>query len=231
MRTFREVWRAKWGRVLGYFLLVWGIESFAYFAVATWAGAMHGGVAAAWNLQLPVDRLIPWFTPIFALYIPLPFIWILLWPFMAWQAGGERLLWRYFCVSLWVYGISTVIYALWPTVTIPHDFLTGPIQTLPKESLFYAQIAQLDSSSVNVFGSMPSFHNVWAAFAVGFGIVALRAGKRWRGWLMIGFGLLITLSTFLLHQHAIMDAVLTYLLVGGCWWLDDRVGWSKKLAR
>ncbi|MBC6499326.1 hypothetical protein H7R52_11715 [Weissella confusa] len=64
---------------------------------------------------------------------------------MAWFAGRERLFWQYFTVSSLVYVISTVIYAVMPTVTIPHDFLVGPIQVLSKDSAFYSQIAVLDS--------------------------------------------------------------------------------------
>lgn len=93
MTSFKQVWHAKWPIIVGLFLFVWAIESFSYFVVATWAGGVHGGVASAVNLQLGIDRVIPWFTPIFALYMPLPFIWIILWPVMAWFAGRERLFW------------------------------------------------------------------------------------------------------------------------------------------
>ncbi len=231
MTSFKQVWHAKWPMIVGLFLFVWAIESFSYFVVATWAGGVHGGVASAVNLQLGIDRVIPWFTPIFALYMPLPFIWIILWPVMAWFAGRERLFWQYFTVSSLVYVISTVIYAVMPTVTIPHDFLVGPIQVLSKDSAFYSQIAVLDSSSVNVFGSFPSYHNTWAALAVFFGVVAHREHRSVLGVICVVFGLLITLSTFLLHQHAVLDAVFTYALVGLCWWLDAKLGWSRKLLQ
>ena len=89
----------------------------------------------------------------------------------------------------------------------------------------------LDSSSVNVFGSFPSYHNTWAALAVFFGVVALREHRSVLGVICVVFGLLITLSTFLLHQHAVLDAVFTYALVGLCWWLDAKLGWSRKLLQ
>ena len=89
----------------------------------------------------------------------------------------------------------------------------------------------LDSSSVNVFGSFPSYHNTWAALAVFFGVVALREHRSVLGTICVVFGLLITLSTFLLHQHAVLDAVFTYALVGLCWWLDAKFGWSQKLTQ
>jgi hypothetical protein len=227
---FGSVFKQKWRLILALFLAVWAIESFSYFVVATWSGAVHGGAAHALNLQLPIDRIIPWFTPIFALYMPLPFIWIVLFPWLAWLAGGQRLFFRYFVISLMMYVVGTGIYAVMPTVTIPHDFLAGPIQTLPKDSLFYQSIAQLDSSSVNVFGSFPSYHNTWAALSVAFGLVGLKHNRPVIGWVCVALGLAITVSTLVLHQHALLDAVFTYLMVAGCWWLDEKGHWSKYLT-
>jgi hypothetical protein len=230
MKNLSQFLKTNWKRVLLLILIVWALESFSYFVVATWSGEIHGGVSKALNLQLPIDKIIPWFTPLFLIYMPLPFIWILLFAIIFYLADGKRGLYKYFSISLMMYAVGTIVYFVTPTVTLPEQFIDGTIQTLPKNSMFYNQIIQLDSSSLNVFGSFPSYHNAWAGMTVLSGIMAFVNHKKWFGILFVAYGLTITISTLVLHQHALLDAVFTYALVAIFFLIDYRCGLSKWLS-
>jgi membrane-associated phospholipid phosphatase len=225
----------EWIAVIATTLVIWLIENAGYFLVATAAGMAQGGPSAALNLQAPLDRVIPWFTPIYALYIPLPIIWPVLFALIAFWMDGKRGLWCYNVISLIMYVVGTIIYAALPSVTIPADFINGTIQTLPPNSMFYSQITALDSSPLNVFGSWPSYHNFWAGISVLFGLYGLtHSHKRHRrigGVICIFYGLLISLSTLVLHQHAFLDFVFTYAMIGLFYWLCCRFKLDRKLYR
>ncbi|MDR0888378.1 MAG: phosphatase PAP2 family protein [Coriobacteriales bacterium] len=225
----------EWIAVIGITIVIWLIENGGYFFVATAAGMAQGGPSAALNLQAPLDRVIPWFTPIYALYIPLPIIWPVLFALIAFWMDGKRGFWRYNVISLIMYVVGTIIYAALPSVTIPSDFINGTIQTLPQNSMFYDQITALDSSPLNVFGSWPSYHNFWAGTSVLFGICGIAYGqKRHRkigGVVCIIYGLLISLSTLVLHQHAFLDFVFTYAMIGLFYWLCVKFNLDKKLYK
>jgi len=48
---------------------------------------------------------------------------------------------------------------------------------------------------------------------------------------MITLGLLITISTLTLHQHCVMDVVLTYSLTASFLFITIKTGWDKKLLQ
>jgi membrane-associated phospholipid phosphatase len=221
--------------VIGITVVIWLIENGGYFLVATNAGIAQGGPDAALNLQAPLDRMIPWFTPIYALYIPLPIIWPVLFALIAYWMDSRRGFWRYNVISLIMYAVGAIIYAAFPSVTIPSDFINGTIQTLPQNSMFYDQIVYMDSSPLNVFGSWPSYHNFWAGISVLFGVIGITSGKKPHrkigGIICIIYGLLITTSTLVLHQHAILDFVFTYAMIGLFFWLCVQFKLDEKLYR
>jgi hypothetical protein len=79
----------------------------------------------------------------------------------------------------------------------------------------------------NIFGSLPSFHNFWAALLVFFGI---RHGTKLKFRVpMITIGLLISLSTLMIHQHNIIDIIATYGLTMFFWLADEWFRWSMRL--
>ncbi|MDR0950360.1 MAG: hypothetical protein LBM13_01795, partial [Candidatus Ancillula sp.] len=224
--------------IVGIIVVLWALESAGYFLVAIQSGLAHGGPSAAVNLQLPIDRIIPWWTPIFALYIPLPYIWIIWFPIIALLMNGKKGFAQYSIISLIMYIAGILIYWLMPTVTIPHDFVDGTIQTLPSNSMFFQTISDLDSSPLNVFGSFPSYHNFWAGLCVLFGIIGLVNAKNRThklavqigGILFIIYGLAISVSTLVLHQHAILDFVFTYIMVAIFYFVMSKFKWDEKLT-
>jgi hypothetical protein len=79
----------------------------------------------------------------------------------------------------------------------------------------------------NVFGSLPSFHNFWAALLVFFGI---RHGTKMKFRIpMIIIGLLISLSTLMIHQHNLIDIIATYGMTMFIWLADEWFRWSMRL--
>jgi hypothetical protein len=77
---------------------------------------------------------------------------------------------------------------------------------------FQSKLIQLAGDPNNIWGSAPSFHNYWAATFVFFALHK-HIKNRWRVPMII-IGVLISLSTLLLHQHNFMDVVITYTMLG-----------------
>jgi hypothetical protein len=218
MKTFNKIFKHERTGVIIVTVVIFMLETVGYFCIAPYFGIARGGPEAAVNLQLPIDRLIPWCTPLLIVYIPFPVIWVFWVPLLIWLVTGRgkrgnQAFWQYCVISVMMYVAGILIYMIMPTVTIPHDFLDGPIQKLAAGSMFYNTIATIDSSSLNVFGSFPSYHNFWAALFVLFGIVGVKNRNRILGGIVVIYGLAISLSTLMLHQHALLDFVFTYALV------------------
>jgi len=237
------------GQVLLVTLALYLIETLSYFYIAEYFGKLFG-INNTLNLQLPVDKLLPWFTPLFIVYIPWPFIWFFVIPLVIYYANGSPGYYRYVVNGFFMYILGTIIYMIFPSTTTPLDFVNGtvqrlsfdsafqdvvrefsdkagaltvppqdvvlnafkgmfdPAQTLPANAWFRDTLIQLAHSSDNIWGSFPSYHNYWASIFIFFG---LRKGTRWYfRSLMILLGVLISLSTLLLHQHCVMDVLITY---------------------
>jgi hypothetical protein len=204
------VWNAVI-KVLALTAVIYAIESLSYFFVAEYFGARIG-VTDTLNFQLPIDRVTPWFTPLFVVYIPLPFIWYFALPVVILAANGKNGFALYNVNALAMYIAGSIIYALAPTTTAPADFINGVIMTLSPDAPFYETIVSLSQSGDNIWGSFPSYHNYWAALLVMF---ALAPNVKWYyRYPMIAAGLLVSLSTLLLHQHCLLDVILTYALTG-----------------
>jgi len=213
-------------KIITAMLVLYGLETVSYFYVATWAG-QRVGVAGTWNLQLPIDRVIPWIPHMYAYYILWPILWFFVVPLLISLAGGEKGFWYYVAVSTMMYVAGCVIYIVFPTTTTEMDFINGTIQRLEQNAPYYNDIYQLADSSVNIWGSFPSYHNYWAALLVLFPIF-LRAKAGWK-ILLIAMGAAITLSTLTLHQHCVMDAVLTYAMTAGFFLIARR--WMERAAK
>ncbi|MDR0831198.1 MAG: phosphatase PAP2 family protein [Prevotellaceae bacterium] len=185
------------------------LETISYFYIAEQAGAFFG-INNTLNLQLPFDRLTPWFTPLFAIYIPWPFIWFVVLPLVMYLSGGKKSYYQYVVNSFFMYIIGSIIYALMPSTTTPRDFIDGTINVLSPAAPFYDTIKNLSRSGDNIWGSFPSYHNYWAALFIFF---AFKNGTRWFWrYPMILMGVLISLSTLFLHQHCLLDIIITYAM-------------------
>jgi len=203
-------------------ILIFGIETLDYFYVGEWWGKIFSsyGVSYTLNLQLPVDKIMPWETWIFPYYISWPFIWFLVLPLVIYFSGGKHAYYRYAVNSLIMYVISMFIYALIPTTCTPAQFLPGgSMYEVGNHSwdwncnkYFHTQLEQLAQSGDNIWGSAPSFHNYWAALFVFFGLN--KKVKWYFRYPMILAGLMITFSTLTLHQHNLADVLITYTMVG-----------------
>jgi hypothetical protein len=207
-------------------LLLYVLEMLSYFVVAERFGALFGA-ANTLNFQLPVDRLTPWCTPFFAVYIPWPFMWFAAIPLILFGAGGRPAFWRYIVNGLFMYAAGTLIYMIFPTTTTPLDFIDGTIQTLPPASPFFEEINRLAHSQNNIWGSFPSYHNYWAALFIFF---ALAKDTRPLCRIpMILLGAAISLSTLFLHQHCVMDVILTYAMTALFLFIDGRYRLAARL--
>jgi len=219
--------------------LIYGIETIDYFYVGEWWGKIFNSYDGSYtlNLQLPVDKIMPWQTWIFPYYISWPFIWFLVLPLVIYFSAGKHAYYRYTINSLIMYVISMFIYALMPTTCTPAQFLNpndpqviAAFGTTPTDQLglvyntgnhswdwgcnklFHSQLIQLSQSGDNIWGSAPSFHNYWAALFVFFGLN--KKVKWYFRYPMILAGLMITFSTLTLHQHNLADVLITYTMVG-----------------
>jgi hypothetical protein len=195
------------------------LETVGYFLVAIFFGNLHGGPNAALNLELPIDTIIPWFTPLFAVYITLPYIWFFWLPLLIWFVcgkgkNGEKAFWQYCSISLLMYVAGIIIYAIMPTVYFSEQFIDGTYSTLPNNAMFHDSIKSLSTNLLNIFGSFPSYHNFWAGILVLFGIIGFKNKHHILGPILIVYGLTISISTLVLHQHALLDLLLTYIMIG-----------------
>jgi len=219
-------------QILVLIAIIYGLETIDYFYVGTWWGSIFNSFDKSYtlNLQLPVDKIMPWATWIFPYYIAWPFIWFIAIPLLIYFSGGKHSFYRYSINSLIMYVISMFIYALIPTTCTPAQFI--PADQLPSgvsgagvmydagntswnwasNKLFHSELIQLSQSGANIWGSAPSFHNYWAALFIFFG---LQRNVKWYFKLpMVLLGALITISTLTLHQHNLADVLITYTMVG-----------------
>jgi hypothetical protein len=215
-------------KVLGISALIYVIETWSYFMIATYFGSQLGA-DNTWNMQLPIDRVIPWVTPLYLIYIPWPIIWYFVIPLVVLASTQRRGFARYTVNSLLMYVAGSIIYAVFPTTTTPHDFIDGTIMTLDPSAPFYSLIEPLSESSVNIWGSFPSYHNYWASILIVFGL--MKGVKLvWRVP-MVTMGVLISLSTLTLHQHCVMDVVLTYAMTLIFLAVTVQFHWDNKLLK
>jgi hypothetical protein len=188
-------------------VLVFAIEMISYFVIAEYFGE-KAGVAGTHNLAIGIDKIIPWFSPFYPFYIIWPIIWFVALPTIIYFASGKNRLSQYFVNAFFIYIIGSVIYAIFPTTTVPADF----INQLPTTAPFYNELVALSQNHDNIWGSFPSYHNYWASLLIFF---ALFQGTKNRIRIpMILVGILITLSTLFLHQHCVFDVILTYAMTG-----------------
>jgi len=213
-------------KIVSALLIVYALENVSYFYIATWAGN-RVGVAGTWNLKLPIDDVVPWIPQLYAYYILWPIMWFFVVPLLITCACGSKGFFRYTVNSVLMYVIGSIIYIVMPTTTTEMDFINGNVQRLEHDAPFYGDIYALADSSVNIWGSFPSYHNYWAALFVLFPIF-FRAKPVWK-IILIVMGGAITLSTLTLHQHCIMDAVLTYAMTALFYLLT--LQWEKVKAR
>lgn len=198
-------------KVLAITAVVFAIQTISYFVIAEYFGNLFG-TENTLNFQLPVDKLTPWFTPLFAIYIPWVWVWFTVIPLIIYLANGKKGFYEYNVISLFMYIVGTIIYMLIPTTTTPRDFIDGTIQTLSTDATFYSVINELSVSGHNIWGSFPSYHNFWASLVILF---ALKKNVKWfYRYTMLILGGLISLSTLTLHQHCLMDVVMTYVMTG-----------------
>jgi len=206
------------GEALLVMAVIYALETISYFFIAEYFGNLFGRENTL-NLQLPVDKLLPWFTPLFMVYIPWVFVWFAAIPLIIYGAGGRRAYYRYCVNGFFMYIIGTLIYMIFPSTTTPLDFVNGTLQTLPPDAWFHDTIYQLAHSPHNIWGSFPSYHNYWASLFIFFG---LAKGTRWYfRYPMILLGAAISLSTLLLHQHCVMDVLITYPMTALFLYLTD----------
>ncbi|MDR1185550.1 MAG: phosphatase PAP2 family protein [Coriobacteriales bacterium] len=220
-----DVWNTV-TKVLILTAVIYVIETLSYFVIAEFFGNL-AGVDHTANLQLPVDRIIPWFTPLLVVYIPWPFIWYLATPIVILVSNGKEGFALYTTNALMMYVVGSLVYALFPTTTTPADFIDGTIMSLSASAPFYDTLVSLSQNPDNIWGSFPSYHNYWASLFVLF---ALAPKVKWYyRYPMIIMGLLISLATLMLHQHCLMDVVLTYAMTGLFLAITIRFKLDKKL--
>jgi hypothetical protein len=226
-KTSPDAWRTVL-KALVLTALIYAVETVSYFVIAEYFGK-RAGIGDTLNLQLPIDRITPWFTPLFAIYIPWPFIWYFVIPICVLWATGKKGFSKYTVNSLFMYGVGSIIYMIMPTTTAPADFINGAIMTLPDGAPFYDTLVALSQNPDNIWGSFPSYHNYWASIFVLF---ALTPGTRWFWrYPMIAVGASVSLSTLTLHQHCLMDVILTYAMTGIFLAVTVRYKLDEKLLR
>ncbi|MDR3222221.1 MAG: phosphatase PAP2 family protein [Methanobrevibacter sp.] len=151
--------------------------------------------------------------------MPLPFIWFFWLPLIIWFVcgkgkDGERAFWQYCSISLLMYVVSIIIYVIIPTVYFQEQFIDGTYSTLPNNAMFHDSIKSLATNSLNIFAAFPSYHNYWAGILVLFGIIGFKNKHHILGPILMVYGLTISISTLVLHQHALLDFILTYIMIG-----------------
>jgi len=218
--------RFSWPKLILMNFIIYILETISYFFVGSYFGQLWG-LSNTWNLQLGIDRVMPWISELFPYYMLWPYCWFILVPILLYWALGRRAVAKYIVVSLLMYVIASIIYAVFPTTTVELDFLNGNIATLAHNAPFYENIYHLAHNSANVWGSWPSYHNFWASMLVLFPL--MQKGMTWKKAVLIVMGLVVSLATFTLHQHAVADAVLTYLMTYVFIRLTMRYGWDQKL--
>jgi hypothetical protein len=96
-------------KVLAITAVVFAIQTISYFVIAEYFGNLFG-TENTLNFQLPVDKLTPWFTPLFAIYIPWVWVWFIVIPLIIYLANGKKGFYEYNVISLFMYIVGTIIY-------------------------------------------------------------------------------------------------------------------------
>lgn len=213
-------------QILVFTIFLFGIESLSYFGIAVWFGKI-AGTDNTLNLQTYIDKIMPWCTPLYAIYIPWPFIWFVVIPVVIYFSSGKKSYWQYIVNSILMYTIGSLIYALIPTTCTPKDFIGTNGWDNQFNSLFHNELSNLANDSKNIWGSCPSYHNYWASLFILFAFK--KNVKSYFRYPMITIGVLISLSTLMLHQHNIPDVIVTYSMTGMFLLIDKQFLLSTKL--
>jgi hypothetical protein len=187
--------------------VVFGIQCLSYFGIAIWFGRLWGEDNTL-NLQFRIDRIMPWCTQLYPFYMVWPFIWFVVIPVFIYFSSGKQAYYQYVVNSLLMYAVGSIIYALMPTTCTPWQFINGPYAQLPTNAPFYNEIIKLANNPSNIWGAAPSYHNYWASLFIFFAFK--KDVKFYFRYPMVIIGALISISTFMLHQHNVADAVITY---------------------
>lgn len=211
-------------------LIIAFLENFGYFFIAILVGNQFSNqIGQGHDIQLimPVDKMIPWFTPLFIIYIPWPAVWFLVLPIIIYYSSGKQSYWDYVVNSLLMYVAGILIYAIFPTTAYPKQFSDGTYDTLSTSAPFYNIIHKLGEDSRNVYGACPSYHNYWAILLIFF---AFKRNIKWYWrYPMMALGLLVSLSTLMLHQHYLADVVITYSMALLFFWIIRIYNFGQRL--
>ncbi|WP_156789745.1 hypothetical protein [Coriobacterium glomerans] len=203
-------------------VIIFLLECISYFIVGTMCGMWWGKEHTTNLIFPPIDAHIPWITALYPYYYIWPVAFFVIIPFVVWKAGGRRGITLYVVTSVAMYLMGGIIYALWPTTYTPADFVNGTWSTLPKSDLFYGIVMMTCNNVANIWGAFPSYHNFWGAQLVLIPIIIAyhHSGKStaWT-WISILLGVIISAATLFLHQHAIADVILTYLMTFAIYWV------------
>ncbi|GMO16749.1 MAG: hypothetical protein Ta2E_08070 [Mycoplasmoidaceae bacterium] len=195
-------------------LIIVGIETLDYFVIAKYFGQWESKIGTnepyVLNLQTWIDKIMPWFTSIYAYYIAWPFIWFIIIPAFIYLSSGKHGYYQYVINSLMMYIAGMIIYALIPTTCTPANFIGKNGWDASINKPFHNELEKLANDNNNIYGSCPSYHNYWAALFIFFGF---KKGVKahWRS-IMLTLGTLISVSTLLLHQHNVIDVIVTYAM-------------------
>ncbi|MDR1013204.1 MAG: phosphatase PAP2 family protein, partial [Lactobacillales bacterium] len=183
---------------------------------------------------IKIDAHIPWFTPLYPYYLFWPFSFFIIIPFILWKTNKKRGVALYCTISIIMYIIGTYIYQIFPTTFTPLEFINGKYNTLSQSAPFYHTALKLASNTNNIWGAFPSYHNFWAALFIIIPLIDRREeNKQNRNWRIAStiIGSLITISTLVLHQHAFLDVVFTYLLTLSIYFIVIRTSIVTKTAK
>ena len=175
------------------------------------------------DLTMSVDRMVP--------LLP-GFVWIYLLAFPFWVIGyilviqrGKDMFMRFVATDITIHLICMAIFLLLPTTNI-RPVVTGSGFSEKILALVYALDGKGHPS--NLFPSIHCFVS-WLCWR---GIKGCREIPRWYQRFSLVFAVLVIISTQVLKQHYLVDAVMAVLLVEVVWHFyqkNDRHRWAVRL--
>ena len=186
------------------------IFSFTFNMIVYTGSRVIAGEWHHYDIETPLDRLIPFWAPSVIIYLGCYLFWIANYILIARQEKRE--VYQFFAADLLSRIICLAFFLLFPTTNIRPDL--EPVGFWNKSMLLVYSIDAAD----NLF---PSIHCLVSWFCY-IGIRGKKEIPKWYRTFSCVMALLVCLSTLLTKQHVIVDVAGGVLLAEICFWLGKK---------
>lgn len=177
-------------------------------SIVYWGGSVLTENQYHYDFTTAFDRMVPFVPEFVWIYILAYIFWICGYVLAAWR--GKEMFYRFVATDLVIHGICFVIFLLLPTTNIRPE-LTG--ETISGQLL---QIIYNMDGGKSPSNLLPSIH-CYVSWLCYRGIKGAREIPVWYQKFSFVFAILIIISTQVLKQHYIVDAITAVILVEIFW--------------